>query len=231
MAGRTTLLIAHRRSTLQLADRIAVLDQGRLVDEGTHAELEARCPLYRELITGPDDDAEGTDAGELATTSSAGPREAAAGREPGLRPRDPGACGRRPGTADGPGGSGRAAGLRRSCPARQARSAARAPPRAGPGPRRRGGGMMAGIPPSPELLAKVDALPPAGSARRETGGGPRCRPPVQAAQVLRPFAVGLIIGLVLDALDALASLAMPALVRGGIDHGVVAKEFSRRRAR
>src|SRR5207245_7266608 len=31
MAGRTTLLIAHRRSTLQLADRIAVLDQGRLV--------------------------------------------------------------------------------------------------------------------------------------------------------------------------------------------------------
>jgi ATP-binding cassette subfamily B protein len=32
MAGRTTLLIAHRRSTLQLADRIAVLDEGRLVD-------------------------------------------------------------------------------------------------------------------------------------------------------------------------------------------------------
>ena len=32
MAGRTTLLIAHRRSTLQLADRIVVLDQGRLVD-------------------------------------------------------------------------------------------------------------------------------------------------------------------------------------------------------
>jgi len=36
MAGRTTLLIAHRRSTLQLADRSAVLDEGRLVDEGTH---------------------------------------------------------------------------------------------------------------------------------------------------------------------------------------------------
>jgi ATP-binding cassette subfamily B protein len=43
--------------------------------------------------------------------------------------------------------------------------------------------------------------------------------------VLRPFAFGLIVGLILDALDALASLAMPALVRGGIDHGVEAGVF------
>ncbi|MFE7560742.1 ABC transporter ATP-binding protein [Kitasatospora sp. NPDC057500] len=54
MAGRTTLLIAHRRSTLQLADRIAVLDRGRLLDLGTHEELEARCPRYRALITDPE---------------------------------------------------------------------------------------------------------------------------------------------------------------------------------
>ncbi|WP_042420810.1 ABC transporter ATP-binding protein [Streptacidiphilus anmyonensis] len=54
MAGRTTLLVAHRRSTLQLADRIGVLDQGRLVDLGTHEELDARCPLYRSLLTDPD---------------------------------------------------------------------------------------------------------------------------------------------------------------------------------
>ncbi|MGW3040916.1 ABC transporter ATP-binding protein [Kitasatospora sp. NPDC001159] len=54
MTGRTTLLIAHRRSTLQLADRIAVLDRGRLLDIGTHEELEARCSQYRALITDPE---------------------------------------------------------------------------------------------------------------------------------------------------------------------------------
>ncbi|MGK5529398.1 ABC transporter ATP-binding protein [Streptomyces sp. URMC 129] len=53
MAGRTTLLIAHRQSTLQLADRVAVLDAGRLVDTGTHEELVARCELYRRLLADP----------------------------------------------------------------------------------------------------------------------------------------------------------------------------------
>jgi ATP-binding cassette, subfamily B, bacterial len=52
-ATRTTLLIAHRRSTLALADRIAVLDRGRVVDTGTHAELTRRCELYRGLLAGP----------------------------------------------------------------------------------------------------------------------------------------------------------------------------------
>ncbi len=65
MAGRTTLLIAHRMSTLELADQIAVLDQGRLVDQGTHEELTERCAQYRLLLAGPGDDAEGVDAGEL----------------------------------------------------------------------------------------------------------------------------------------------------------------------
>ena len=84
--------------------------------------------------------------------------------------------------------------------------------------------MMAGIPASPELLAKVDALPPARDVPGVDVGWARAPAPrFRLRQILRPFAVGLIVGLVLDALDALASLAMPALVRGGIDHGVETK--------
>jgi ABC-type multidrug transport system fused ATPase/permease subunit len=47
--GRTTVIIAHRLSTIQFADRIVVMDQGAVADSGTHAELFARCPLYRTL--------------------------------------------------------------------------------------------------------------------------------------------------------------------------------------
>ncbi|MPY82812.1 MAG: ATP-binding cassette domain-containing protein [Actinophytocola sp.] len=49
---RTTLLIAHRRSSLALADRIAVLDAGRVVDVGTEAELLERSALFRILVAG-----------------------------------------------------------------------------------------------------------------------------------------------------------------------------------
>ena len=48
-AGRTTLVIAHRLSTVQGADRIVVLDKGAVVDTGTHAELMARGGLYADL--------------------------------------------------------------------------------------------------------------------------------------------------------------------------------------
>ncbi len=49
MTGRTTLVIAHRLATVQAADRILVLDQGKLVEEGTHADLIAQGGLYARL--------------------------------------------------------------------------------------------------------------------------------------------------------------------------------------
>ncbi|MFN3662724.1 ABC transporter ATP-binding protein [Yoonia sp.] len=48
-AGRTTLVIAHRLSTIYSADKIVVMDQGRVVDEGKHEELIARGGIYADL--------------------------------------------------------------------------------------------------------------------------------------------------------------------------------------
>jgi ATP-binding cassette, subfamily B, bacterial len=227
MAGRTTLLIAHRRSTLQLADRVAVLDEGRLVDEGTHEELTARCPLYRLLLAGPGDDAEGIDAGELAYHENQN-----AGRGDPAR-REPASGGVTPSlwpAAENANGSGQEAAANGSKLARASSTAIGrgmgAAARGGRGTSGAAGGMLAGIPPTPELLAKVDALPPANElphvSRTESRAGD---PHFTLRRLLRPIALALFVGLVLDGLDAVASIFMPLLVRGGVDNGIVAREF------
>ncbi len=50
LATTTSLIVAHRPSTVMLADRVALLDAGQIVDVGTHSELLERCPQYRHVI-------------------------------------------------------------------------------------------------------------------------------------------------------------------------------------
>jgi ATP-binding cassette, subfamily B, bacterial len=81
--GRTTLLIAHRASTARLADRVVVLDGGRIVASGTHDELIATDARYRELLETPAPAAGSlfspvTTPADAATTRSSGQRHVAA---------------------------------------------------------------------------------------------------------------------------------------------------------
>ncbi|MFH8568023.1 ABC transporter ATP-binding protein [Streptomyces sp. NPDC017993] len=71
---RTTLIVARRKSTLSMADRIAVLDGGRLADLGTRDELLARCALFRDLFNGSGaaaDEGAGGDADPVTTSGAA----------------------------------------------------------------------------------------------------------------------------------------------------------------
>jgi ATP-binding cassette subfamily B protein len=57
MEGRTTLIVAHRLSTISLADRVVLLEDGRIVADGTHAELLETTPQYAEVLAQVEPDA------------------------------------------------------------------------------------------------------------------------------------------------------------------------------
>ncbi|HEV2761031.1 MAG TPA: ABC transporter ATP-binding protein, partial [Acidimicrobiales bacterium] len=200
MQGRTTLLVAHRRSTLRLADRIAVVDGGAVVDTGTHEELLARCRLYRLLLAGPgaaiDDVA--TEDHDEEPVPSGGVTPSAWGTATGGTPAPRARASVSSGGDWWAGGGGGRGGMH-------------------------GGDRMAMVSATPELLAAVEALPPAADrplvdAARES----RPDPDFSLGRFLRPYRLPLLGGLALVVLDALAALAGPALVRTGLDRGVVA---------
>ncbi|MFF8013212.1 ABC transporter transmembrane domain-containing protein [Streptomyces sp. NPDC007929] len=184
MRGRTTLLIAHRRSTLNLADRIAVLDGGRLADIGTHEELQRRSALYRRLLTDPD---------ELGAVSPGHIQPACPREDTSVRDE-----------------------LDAEFDAERGVT-----PRLWTGDRERKDTALAESPATPELLAQVEALPPATdvpdvdeakAVQPEESYGLR--------RLLRGFGLPLLVSLALVATDAGMGLLLPVLIRHGIDSGV-----------
>ncbi|MFI5656587.1 ABC transporter ATP-binding protein [Streptomyces anulatus] len=187
MAGRTTLLIAHRRSTLQLADRIAVLDGGKLAAVGTHAELERTSALYRRLLTDPDE-LGGTSPGHRAPRTEAGPEDDRALQE------------ELDAEFDAERGITPELWIRKE----EERDT-----------------TVAGMPATPELLAQVEALPPATDTPEvDEAAAVRPEDSYGLRRLLRGFGAVLLISLGLVAVDAGMGLLLPVLIRHGIDEGV-----------
>ncbi len=208
MAGRTTLLVAHRRSTLHLADRVVVLDEGRIIDQGTHEELAERSAVYRGLLTGLDEDVAEAVEGQAdalsarvvgSTTAAAWSGDGAAvagGNGPGASTNGFGAPNL--GSASLGGGLGKPGGAR-------------------------GGAMAKSLAPTPQLMAQVAKLRPVRDpVEIDLDSEARHRRGFTLRKLLREFRLPLLAGLVLVILDALAGLAGPVLVKNGIDNGVAA---------
>ncbi|MFC9395096.1 ABC transporter ATP-binding protein [Streptomyces sp. NPDC057027] len=184
MAGRTTLLIAHRRSTLGLADRIAVLEDGRLADIGTHAELEQRSPLFRRLLTDPEE------LGAVSPGHLTPPDEL---------PEDRTLRAELDAEFDAERGITPTLWVRDETTGRETPA---------PGA-------------TPELLAAVEALPPATDTPDiDEARAVSPEDTYGLRRLLRGFGVPLLISLGLVALDAGAGLLLPVLIRHGIDEGV-----------
>ncbi|MGW1185361.1 ABC transporter ATP-binding protein [Streptomyces drozdowiczii] len=190
---RTTLVIAHRRSTLELADRVAILDGGRVTDTGTPDELRGRSALFRDLLATEDH-----------------PLDATVAPDPGcptphlwLRPEED-EDEQLEGTA-----------------VRAARALAEAAATSGPGRAGPGGGVLGSAPPSPELLAGLARLPlPAADPDVPTEQAVAADARFGLGALLSPFRLPLLLGLLLVALDAGAQITVPVLVRHGVDRGV-----------
>ncbi|MFJ5109754.1 ABC transporter ATP-binding protein [Streptomyces sp. NPDC088551] len=239
MAGRTTLLIAHRRSTLGLADRIAVLDGGRLADVGTHEELQRRSALYRRLLTEPDE-LGGVSPGHTAVAVEA-LSGAGTGGETGVI--EPEASAGSPASAESPESleplesmespksleSLESPGSVADARALQAEIDAEFDAERGVTPalwerdEAPGGGSSDSAAPgaTPELLAQVEALPPATDLPAiDEARAVAAEEAYGLRRLLRGFGLPLLVSLALVAVDAGMGLLLPVLIRHGIDQGV-----------
>ncbi|QWT22988.1 ABC transporter ATP-binding protein/permease [Subtercola sp. PAMC28395] len=200
LGSRTVLLIAHRESTLHLADRIVVLENGHISDQGTHDELRERSATYRGLLSNLDE--------QTQAAAQSGRIEVLADL-----------------TAEGDLVAGRQddadeAASRGSAPQRPGSRSPAASSAAGSAAADAGATFLT---PMPDLLGAVAKLGPVRDVPdidlgRETVADPN----FTLVRLLKEFRKPLAVGLVLVVLDAVAGLLGPILVKTGIDSGVQA---------